>query len=119
MAGYQNKTPNNPTSDWVWWIAASRKVPRQFSLSGVKPIQKERILGLVGDVDPKLTIRAMQRKDSALRRRTALRHVPKTACHAAPLLARHDNGLMSALGQKRTSGQDQIMSALPPKADIG
>jgi len=54
MAGYQNKTPNNPTSDWVWWIAASRKVPRQFSLSGVKPIQKERILGLVGDVDPKI-----------------------------------------------------------------
>ena len=27
--------------------------------------------------------------------------------------------LMSALGQKRTSGHDQIMSALPPKADIG
>ena len=25
---------------------------------------------------------------------------------------------MSALGQKRTSGHDQIMSALPPKADI-
>jgi hypothetical protein len=26
---------------------------------------------------------------------------------------------MSALGQKRTSERDQIMSALPPKADIG
>jgi hypothetical protein len=26
--------------------------------------------------------------------------------------------LMSALGQKRTLGHDQIMSALPPRADI-
>jgi hypothetical protein len=28
------------------------------------------------------------------------------------------NGLMSALGQKRTFPRAQLMSALPPKADI-
>ena len=30
-----------------------------------------------------------------------------------------ENGLMSALGQKRTLGHVRAMSALPPKADIG
>jgi hypothetical protein len=29
------------------------------------------------------------------------------------------NDLMSALGQKRTLGHVRLMSALPPKADIG
>jgi hypothetical protein len=41
---------------------------------------------------------------------------------SAPLLCaaaiKLDRGPMSALGQKRTSGDVRLMSALPPKADI-
>jgi hypothetical protein len=70
MAGYQSKSPTNPTSDWVWWIAASRKVIHVSFFVGVKP--------------------------------TLIRvtHSQPCVAHAAPLLARHDSGLMSALGSK-------------------